>query len=246
MHKHLTLILATLALSATAAFGQILTDGAFYAVGYAANLNIGDSVVNLSNSGEQGGFIGALPFKTEGNICVNVYAFDPAEEEISCCACLVTPNGVNSLSAKADLISNPLTPAIPTSIVIKLIASEPGLDKTGAFTICNPSNVTGTPNAPVVGVLPTAFFPYYASAALATGDPFVGHIAGGLLAWGTTLEQSATPGTYSAVSVPYMTTILSGSELAGLTSTCNFIQSDGSGFGICASCQTGALSGTKK
>ncbi len=91
-HKQLTMILATLALS-TVAFAQ---DGA-YQIGYAANLNIGDSEVNLSNDGNQGGFIGATPFKTEGNICVNVYTFDPAEEEIACCACLVTPNGLNAL-----------------------------------------------------------------------------------------------------------------------------------------------------
>lgn len=42
-----------------------------------------------------------------------------------------------------------------------------------------------------------------------------------------------------------MTTLLSTSELVALTSTCNFIQSDGTGFGICASCQTGALAGKK-
>ena len=112
MHKQLTLIFATVALSA-AAFAQ---DGV-YQIGYAANLNIGDSVLNLSNDGNQGGFLGATPFKTEGNICVNVYTFDPQEEEIACCACLVTPNGLNSLSAISDLTSNPLTPAIPTSIV---------------------------------------------------------------------------------------------------------------------------------
>src|SRR5271163_4889832 len=107
MHRHLTLIFATLALSG-AAFAQ---DGT-YQLRYAANLNIGDSVLNLSNDGAQGSFLflsGVLP--GEGNICVNVYTFDPAEEEIACCACLVTPNGLNALSAKADLISNPLTPA---------------------------------------------------------------------------------------------------------------------------------------
>src|SRR5580698_769116 len=139
MHKHLTLIFATVALS-TAAFAQ---DGA-YQIGYAANLNQGDSVLNLSNDGHQGGFINATPFKTEGNICVNVYTFDPAEEEIACCACLVTPNGLNALSVKSDLTSNPLTPAIPTSIVVKLLSSEPGIDKTGAFTICNPSALVAT------------------------------------------------------------------------------------------------------
>jgi hypothetical protein len=46
--------------------------------------------------------------------------------------------------------------------------------------------------------------------------------------------------------VPYLTTILSTSELNALVGTCNFIQSDGSGFGICKSCRTGALSGSKK
>ena len=123
MYKHLTLIFAALALS-TAAFAQ---DG-FYQIGYAANLNIGDSVLNLSNDGRQGGFLGALPFKTEGNICVNVYTFDPAEEEIACCACLVTPNGLNSLSAVSDLTSNPLTPAIAMplafSITVRLVLSH--------------------------------------------------------------------------------------------------------------------------
>src|SRR3984957_17454721 len=138
MHKQLTMIFATLALS-TVAFAQ---DGN-YQIGYAANLNIGDSVVNLSNDGRQGGFINAVPFKTEGNICVNVYTFDPQEEEIACCACLVTPNGLNALSAVSDLTSNPLTPAIPTSIVVKLIASEPGF-VAGAFTLCNPSALQNT------------------------------------------------------------------------------------------------------
>src|ERR1700722_17384917 len=101
-----------------------------FMIGYAANLNIGDSELNITNDGAQGGFgmTGGTPAgNTEGNICVNVYTFDSSEEEISCCACLVTPNGLNSLSAKASLISDTLTPAVPNSIVIKLIASQPAL-----------------------------------------------------------------------------------------------------------------------
>jgi hypothetical protein len=244
MHKHLTLILATFAISAGAAFGQHVAQGA-YAIGYAANLNIGDSVVNLSNGGVQGGFIGATfgngttPAPTIGNICVNVYAFDPAEEEIACCACLVTPNGLDSLSAQADLISNPLTPAIPTSIIIKLVASEPAVDKTGAFTQCNPATVVRNFGGE----------PYYLGPTVPTGDPDKGFLALGMTAWGTTLEPDATPGTYSPVNVPFLYDPLgapSASELSALTSVCNFIQSDGSGFGICKSCQTGALAGAKK
>jgi hypothetical protein len=235
MHKQLSLIFATVALSAVA-FAQV--QDTTYQVGYAANLNIGDAVVNLSNDGAQGGFVNAAPFKTEGNICVNVYTFDPAEEEIACCACLVTPNGLNALSAKADLISNPLTPAIPTSIVVKLLASEPGIDKTGAFTLCNPSVVGGG----------TAVAPfYYPGPGLPAHDTNLGFLVNnGMLAWGATLEPASTPGTYSPVAVPFLQGTLSGSELTALATTCNFIQSDGSGFGICKSCQTGALSGTKQ
>jgi hypothetical protein len=200
--------------------------GGNYRIGYAANLNIGDSVVNLSNDGVNGGVFGA---GTTGNICVNTYVFDPQEEEIGCCACLVTPNGLNSLSAKSDLISNNLTPAVPTSIVIKLVASTPGTDKTGAFTVCNPATVAATST-----VAPT----------------------NGLLAWGSTLEPNSTPGTYNAVPVPFLIGSLSngsiavppatGSELAGMRSLCNFIQANGTGFGICKSCRLGALGGSKK
>jgi hypothetical protein len=244
MHKQLSLIFATLAMS-TAAFGQVAVPPSgvqdwVYQIGYAANLNIGDSVLNLSNDGAQGGFLNATPFKTEGNICVNVYTFDPAEEEIACCACLVTPNGLNALSADADLISNPLTPAIPTSIVVKLIASEPGFDKTGAFTLCNPATVTTT----------AAANPYYASAAIEAGppaDPDAGFLVPfGMQSWGTTLEPAATPGTYAPVSVSYHNGAISLSELDALVTTCNFIQSDGTGFGICKSCTPGALAGAKK
>jgi hypothetical protein len=208
-----TLVLATLAIS-NVAFAQ---QDFFFQVGYAANLNIGDSVVNLSNDGARAGvfpnILGA------GNICVNVYVFDPQEEEIGCCACLVTPNGLNSLSVKSDLISNNLTPAVPTSVVIKLVSSVPGTDKTSAFTVCDPAG-----NNPAIA----------------------GNAQRGLLAWGTTLEPNASPGTYKALPVQFLNAALSGEELSGLTQLCNFIEANGTGFGICKSCRLGALGGAKQ
>jgi hypothetical protein len=108
-----------------------------YRIGFAANLNIGDSVINLSNDGHRAGFFPNT--NGVGNLCVNVYTFDPSEEEVSCCSCLVTPNALVSLSAKNDLISNVLTPAIPTSIVIKLVSSVPAATAGGAYTVCNPT-----------------------------------------------------------------------------------------------------------
>jgi len=224
MLKHLSIVLASLALSGVA-FSQIgpfpapAPQDSIYQVGFAANLNIGDSALNLSNSGAVAGFypntLGA------GNLCANVYVFDPSEEEVACCACLVTPNGLNSLSVKGDLINNTLTPAIPTSIVIKLVASTPTSTSTSnGLTVCAPQTTQTT--------LPGA----------------------GLLAWGYTLEPSVPAGTYNAVTVPYIPSTLSngfaGSEYTALTTICGFIQADGTGFGQCGTCGLGGLKGAKQ
>lgn len=197
-------------------------------VGYAANLDQGDSGVDLTNDGAQGGFAGTMP-PTVGNICVNVYTFDPAEEAISCCACLVTPNGLQSYSVINDLTNNTLTKDTPTSVIIKLVASQPGMDQTGAYTLCDPSGVKNVP----------ATVPYTPSAA-ATGS-----LAAGLLAWNVTIEPAAGAGVFLPVNLPFKTGGLSQSELTALTSTCSFIQNDGSGFGICNACQLGAYGGPK-
>ena len=98
-----------------------------FQVRYASNLNIGDSVINITNAGTTN-VAGALT-----NICANVYTFSPDEQLISCCSCTVTPNALVSLSANSDLVSNTLTPAHPTSIVVKIAYT--------AGTACNASNV---------------------------------------------------------------------------------------------------------
>src|SRR5580704_5207672 len=115
-----------LALAALAFSTVVFADDTFQ-IKYAANLNIGDSYVNFTNSGA------TVAAGVSQNLCINLYTFDPQEELISCCTCSVTPNGLVSLSVVKSLISNPLTPAIPTSVVVKAVAS------------------TGTCNASVVG-----------------------------------------------------------------------------------------------
>jgi hypothetical protein len=122
---YLRMIICAMA-AAIAAYSQVSTDNA-YQVRYASNLNIGDSVVNITNTGARGGvgLDSGTSASTSGAICVNVYAFSPDEQMISCCSCPVTPNGLVSLSANSDLVSNTLTPAHPTSIVIKLLATVP-------------------------------------------------------------------------------------------------------------------------
>ena len=231
-----SVLLATLA-SATMVFGQFSFDQP-YQIGYAANLNVGDSVVNMTNSGVQGGF---ASLSSHGNICVNVYTFDPQEEEIACCSCVVTPNALVSLSVRNDLISNLLTPSVPNSVVIKLVSSEPGLDPTKRYTLCNPSTVGGT--NPLFANVP------YDS----PGDPGPGSLTIGLRAWGSTLEPAAG-GAYAPVGVGFLTaefltnTTMGGAfteELTQLASTCQFIQANGSGYGTCKTCRLGALSGSR-
>lgn len=136
--------LLTIALSftATAALGfaqstPVSLDNSFQ-TGYATNLNNADAVVNINNTGATGavtsltGFRTGVGIKTDilivggnGNICVNVYAMASDEQEVSCCSCPVTPDGLVSLSVNNDLLNNPLTPATVTSVVIKLYATEP-------------------------------------------------------------------------------------------------------------------------
>src|SRR5712692_4466673 len=141
-HMNMRVLFLAVFVFSMAAFAQSLpivpaavvpeADGV-YQLRYLANLDKGDSYVNLTNAGTLSGFDPA------GRICVNVYTFDPAEELISCCTCPVTPNGLASLSARNDLISNTLTPGVPTSITVKLLAST-----TLAGGTCNPSSPTAT------------------------------------------------------------------------------------------------------
>ena len=119
-------LVASFALSVVAFAQPNITVDSPFQVRYASNLGIGDSVINITNSGALGAGLNAgTTASTTGALCVNVYAFSPDEQMISCCSCPVTPNGLVSLSSRNDLISNTLTPAVPTSIVVKLYATIP-------------------------------------------------------------------------------------------------------------------------
>jgi hypothetical protein len=103
---------------------------------YAANLNVGDSFINITNTGANEAGVGS-----NGLICVNVYAFSPDEQLFSCCSCPVTPNGLVSLSVKRDMLPNSLFSNLPTSIVVKLLATVP---VAGSCNNSSPSVTTAT------------------------------------------------------------------------------------------------------
>jgi hypothetical protein len=101
--------------------------GSPYQISYASNLAVGDSYVNMTNTGANGGvsFQSGSSASVPGSLCANIYVFTPDEELLECCSCPITPNGLGSLSAQRDLIANPFTRTVPTSIVIKLLATAP-------------------------------------------------------------------------------------------------------------------------
>jgi hypothetical protein len=195
MNLRVLLIMAVVLTFATSMNAQnpVTADSPFQ-VRYAANLAAGDSVVNITNTGATG-----------GNICVNVYTFSPDEQLISCCSCVVTPNGLVSLSARNDLISNTLTPAVPGSIVVKLL-----------------STAGGACNAAAPGTLAT-----------------------GLAAWGTTIH-AAVGGGFATTETAFTPATPGAAEIGRISALCGFIQSNGSGYGVCRSCRTGALGGAKR
>ena len=162
-----------------------------------ANLRVADSIINIGNTGASG-----------GNLCVNIYVFSPSEREVACCSCFLTPNAVITTTARR-LVSLPITPAVPNSITVKLLATS----GTGGATSCN---------------------------AAAPGPTASGLIAFGITTHAATVGGSITQGTYALSETPFVPATLGAAELLRITTLCGFIQSDGSGFGQCPGCSTGA------
>jgi hypothetical protein len=152
-----------------------------------------------------------------GNICASFYVFDPAEELVSCCTCLITPNELVSLSARNDLINNTLTGAPLTSgITVKVLAHlAANSAATGANTVCDPTAANAANLVP------------------------------GLKLWAITPHGNTglVPPPPAATAFPLTETEfaraeLSLAELNKLTGFCRFIRVVASGFGRCRSCPT--------
>ena len=103
--------LAVLGLFLTvAAYGQP-TDSLQTAT--ATNLQYADSFVYLLNAG-------TASTPANGNVCANVYTFVSGSTLASCCSCLVTPNGLTSLSVIDNLHSG-----ASSSATLKIVVSTP-------------------------------------------------------------------------------------------------------------------------
>jgi hypothetical protein len=177
-----------------------------FQVRHAVNLNIGDSIVNITNSGASS--TTSFPFQN-GNICANVYVFRPNEQIVSCCSCFVSPNGLVSLSAKQDLTGNPLFGAPPNSVVIKLLATKAG----GTADSCTPLTA--------------------ATAGTGNNVPVPGMVAYGTTLRTVLPATPISPATYMVSETKFTPATLSNAELGSLTTLCGMIVGNGSGSGQC-------------
>jgi hypothetical protein len=216
--KFRNVLLAALVCITMAVFAQaqVTLDGPFQ-VSYAANPGVGESLINMINDGANGAPLLGPGFGfTLGNTCVNVYAFDPGEELIACCSCLITPNQVVNLGVNANLTIKTQTGVIPTSVTIKLLNTLAG-PLGGGVSCTNSASAAGDATHPLVP---------------------------GLIAYGTTPQ--AVGGVYNVVEHPFIPATLSAGELASIVGRCASIIGNASGYGICTQCRPGALGATKK
>lgn len=156
MRRTTLLVVCTLALALCAGYAAASTTPPpdTLKVDYFSNANTAgapDGTVRLTNPGTVQPVDGASTSGSSAgyNICAAIYVFDPNEELSECCSCLLTPDGLRTLSVDTDLTSNPLTGVTLTTGLIKIV-STPGVP-------------TGHPCP-----LPTAIYPTPALRAWAT------------------------------------------------------------------------------
>jgi hypothetical protein len=205
---------------------------------YAANLNVGESFIDIVNTGASGApLLGPGFGAAAGNICANVYAFDPGEELIACCSCLITPGQTVNLGVNRDLTVKTLTGVVPTSVTVAVLSTLAGGDGTGASCTNSAAMVVTAALANGVAAWGTTLHATPTAAYATTERPFSG---------ADLIEQTVTGGTVIGGGELIRQTVTGGGELTSLGGRCASILGNGSGFGVCNSCRAGALGASKQ
>jgi hypothetical protein len=119
MRRTTMLVVCTLALALFAGYASAATTtppADTLKVDYFSNANNGgasDGTVRITNPGTSG-----------GNLCAAIFVYDSSQELSECCSCLVTPNGLRTLSVDTDLTSNPLTGKTLNTGSIRIVPSK--------------------------------------------------------------------------------------------------------------------------
>lgn len=64
------------------------------------------------------------PGSDEPQLCAMAYVFDQDQQMAECCGCLISHNGLRTLSLNRDLIANPLTGTAPTTGTLMLVTAD--------------------------------------------------------------------------------------------------------------------------
>ncbi len=117
MRRITTLVVCTLVLTlcAGAAFAASTTYTDTMKVDYFINNDTSGApyaYLQLTNTGFSG-----------GNVCADIFVFDPYEEIQECCSCLLTPNGLRTISVYS-LTDNTLTGAYVYTGSLRVVAAK--------------------------------------------------------------------------------------------------------------------------
>jgi hypothetical protein len=121
----LFLVLAVALMLGGTAIAQSTGDEAAFFVAYYSNANTAgapDGVVRLVNDGESS--YTAYEGQPNGTLWAAIYVFDDSQELLSCCACLVSADGLLSESINKQLTADTFTGKHPTRGVIKIVSSS--------------------------------------------------------------------------------------------------------------------------
>ena len=131
MKRHMltiSLVILGLCVLAGSAAAQLTetTNQDFFKINYFANNGVAgapDATVRIDNPGSAI----AIPAAPAGdiNLCAMIYIFDNDQQLTECCGCLVTPDGLRTLSVGKNLTNNPLTGIVSNNGVIKIVSAIP-------------------------------------------------------------------------------------------------------------------------
>jgi len=76
------------------------------------------------------------PDASSGSLCAEIYVFDQDQQLSECCGCLVSPDGLRTLSVNTDLTANPLTGATSRAGVVKIVSADASVNPS-----CDPTAI---------------------------------------------------------------------------------------------------------
>ncbi len=118
MLKTLSLVAAFIGCAAILSAQAVTADADTYKVNYFSNANTAsapDGTVYVTDVGT------STP--NGGDVCADIFVFDPSQELTECCGCKLTPDGLRTFSVNTNLTGNPLTGVVLSAGMIKILSA---------------------------------------------------------------------------------------------------------------------------